>query len=100
MPSGLPRGIIVRTRWGWGPSASEKSMRLLKRAGWLFAVIAVAPALVFPRAQSAVSTRQIDVSETAGIRRTEYPVNARVELPRGALRDVSNARLRGTDERP
>src|SRR5687767_3440617 len=75
-------------------------MRLLKRAGWLFAVIAVAPALVFPRAQSAVSTRQIDVSETAGIRRTEYPVNARVGLPRGALRDVSNARLKVTDEVP
>ena len=42
--------------------------------------------------------RQIEVSETAGIRRTEYPVTARVELPRGALRDASNARLKLTED--
>ena len=48
-------------------------------------------------AQSA-PTRQIEVSETAGIRRTEYPVTARVELPRGALRDASNARLKLTED--
>ncbi len=41
---------------------------------------------------------QIDVSETAGIRRTEYPVTARVELPRGALRDAGNARLKVTED--
>ena len=50
-------------------------------------------ALGFPHAQTATSTRTIDVSETAGIRRTEYPANVQVELPRGALRDVTNARL-------
>ena len=28
MPSGLPRGISVRTRWGWGPSASGRKFAL------------------------------------------------------------------------
>ena len=63
---------------------------MLKRAGWLF----VAAVVTVANAQEATSSRTIEVSETAGIRRTEYPVNARVELPRGALRDVANARLR------
>jgi hypothetical protein len=36
----------------------------------------------------------IEVSETAGIRRTEYPTSARVELPRGALPNPSAVRLR------
>ena len=35
--------------------------------------------------------------ETAGIRRTEYPTSARVELARGALGDVAHARLRTGD---
>ena len=62
----------------------------------LLAFVGIAIAL--PHAQTAVSSRQIDVSETAGIRRTEYPVTARVEVPRGALRNVSNARLKLTDD--
>jgi hypothetical protein len=53
-----------------------------------------------PHPQTTIASRQIDVSETAGIRRTEYPITARVELPRGALRDASNARLKVTDEVP
>lgn len=64
----------------------------------LLALIAITVAI--PHAQTSVSSRQIDVSETAGIRRTEYPVTARVDLPRGALRDVSSARLKVTDEVP
>lgn len=63
---------------------------MLKRARWLF----VAAAVTVANAQDAPSSRAIEVSETAGIRRTEYPVNAQVELPRGVLRDVANARLR------
>ena len=39
----------------------------------------------------------IQVSETTGIRRTEYPVNARVQLPRGAVADGAHARLRFND---
>jgi hypothetical protein len=64
----------------------------------LLALLAITIAL--PHAQTSVSSRQIDVSETAGIRRTEYPVTARVEIPRGALREASNARLKLTDEVP
>ena len=48
--------------------------------------------------RASAPTRQIEVIETAGIRRTEYPVTARVELPRGALRDASNARLKLTED--
>jgi hypothetical protein len=71
---------------------SRLSINSLVAIGLLLTTFALA------RAQTATSTRQIDVSETAGIRRTEYPVTARVELPRGALRDASNARLKVTDE--
>jgi hypothetical protein len=63
-------------------------------------LVLVAIAVALPHAQTAISSRHIDVSETAGIRRTEYPVTARVELARGALRDASNARLKVTDEVP
>ena len=61
-------------------------------------MVVVVWALVMVRAQPTVSTRQIDVSETAGIRRTEYPVTASVELPRGTLRDASNGRLKLTED--
>jgi hypothetical protein len=39
----------------------------------------------------------IQVSETTGIRRTEYPVSAQVNLPRGALGAAKNAKLRLND---
>jgi len=39
----------------------------------------------------------IQVSETTGIRRTEYPVSTRVNLPRGALGAAKNAKLRLND---
>jgi hypothetical protein len=35
----------------------------------------------------------LTITETAGIRRTEYPVSARVELPRGQLADTDHVRL-------
>lgn len=44
-------------------------------------------------AQPSPATRVFHVRETAGIRRTEYPVTARVPLPRGALRDAGQARI-------
>jgi hypothetical protein len=64
----------------------------------LATIAMLALAIGIPRAQTRMSVRHIDVSETAGIRRTEYPVTARVELPRAALRDASNARLTLTDD--
>ena len=39
----------------------------------------------------------IEVTEKTGNRRTEYPVSARVQLPRGALADAAHARLRLSD---
>src|SRR5687767_13755022 len=56
-------------------------------------LIALALATAAPHAQTP-GARTIVVTETTGIRRTEYPVRARGELLRGALRDTTNARLR------
>jgi hypothetical protein len=68
-------------------------------------LLAVATALVFASAvgdaQLPQSSRTIEVTETAGIRRTEYPVTARIEFARAALPDASHARLRlGQDDVP
>src|ERR1700674_4758747 len=48
-------------------------------------------------AEQARRSAAIQVTEATGIRRTEYPVNARVPLPRGALADAAHARLRLSD---
>jgi hypothetical protein len=48
-------------------------------------------------AEPAHGSAAIQVTEATGIRRTEYPVNARVQLPRGALADAAHARLRLND---
>jgi hypothetical protein len=48
-------------------------------------------------AQKARRSAAIQVTEATGIRRTEYPVNARVQLSRGALADAAHARLRLND---
>ena len=43
------------------------------------------------------TTVAIQVSETTGIRRTEYPVSARVPMAKGVLADAAHARLRLDD---
>src|SRR4051812_33146719 len=48
------------------------------------------------RAQTPGS-RTFRVRETAGIRRTEYPITARITLPRGALKTAGDARLLSND---
>jgi hypothetical protein len=48
-------------------------------------------------AEEARKAVAIQVTEATGIRRTEYPVNARVRLPKGALTDAAHARLRLSD---
>lgn len=63
---------------------------LLFVAACTSAAIAATPGLI---AQSAAGTRVFHVRETAGIRRTEYPVTARIPLPKGALREVAQARI-------
>jgi len=54
-------------------------------------VIAAAIAAAGLDAQSGSVT--VYVKESAGIRRTTYPVNTRVPFPQGALADAANARL-------
>ncbi|HKT81701.1 MAG TPA: hypothetical protein VJP86_15845 [Vicinamibacterales bacterium] len=49
-------------------------------------------ATVFAQSGSAAAPK-ITVTETAGIRRTEYPVRARVALARGTLTDLAHAQL-------
>lgn len=66
-----------------------------KNVGWIGAVCSLA-AGAGPLAQSAKSIT-LQVSETTGIRRTEYPVSARVELPRAVLADMDHVRLRAND---
>jgi hypothetical protein len=54
--------------------------------------MALATAAGQPLAQPR-NTAAIQVRETAGIARTQYPVSARVRVPRGALTDPARARL-------
>jgi hypothetical protein len=64
---------------------------MLRRFSILAALYtALAPAGVGGQSRQTVA---ITVKETAGIRRSAYPVNARVPLRAGALRDASHARL-------
>jgi hypothetical protein len=62
----------------------------------LLTISLVLESLAVPYAQTR-GTRAIVVAETTGIRRTEYPVGARIELPKAALADITHARLRTGD---
>lgn len=55
--------------------------------------VALCAAVAGLQAQPAPGTRVFHVRETAGIRRTEYPVTARIPLPKGALRAANQARV-------
>lgn len=61
--------------------------------------LAVLLACAMPTAAVAqtLTAHTITVRETAGIRRTLFPVTARVPLAKGALADPANARLRAGD---
>jgi hypothetical protein len=45
------------------------------------------------RAQQSPATRVFHVRDTMGIRRTEYPVTVTIQLPKGALKEASQARV-------
>lgn len=64
-------------------------MRRLACPALLLVSAAVTPA----SAQQAPATRVFHVRETIGIRRTEYPVSVSFQLAKGALSDVSHARV-------
>jgi hypothetical protein len=56
-------------------------------AALLLSAFALAPSAQSP------ATRTFRVRETAGIRRTEYPITARITLPRGSIKTAGEARL-------
>lgn len=60
-------------------------------------VVALGVAAAVPLAGQAPGVVRLNVKETAGIRRTEYPVSARLTLPKGALSDISRVRLMAAD---
>jgi exo-rhamnogalacturonan lyase-like protein len=59
---------------------------------WLCAVLVALSAAVLS-AQTAPSSLLLHVREVGGIRRTQFPVTARVPFPRGVLRDAANVKL-------
>lgn len=66
-------------------------------------VAAVGLAVLMPHAPIQAETQtptslSLHVEETTGIRRTRYPVNARVPFPQGALDRADQVRLLGDDE--
>jgi hypothetical protein len=65
---------------------------------WLAAAAALAASAV--AAAQVPATISLSVTETAGIRRTNYPVGVDVRLPEGVLRDPANARLAGASGGP
>jgi len=75
----------------WAPFGKELTVRTTRAAILLTIVIPLFGSIaVEAQTPAAVS---IHVRETAGIRRTRYPVNARVPFPRGVLKDAAQARL-------
>src|SRR5262245_59376989 len=60
---------------------------------WAVALAAGAR-IVTVAAEQTVRSINLQVSETTGIRRTEYPVSARVELPKSGLADPDHVALR------
>src|SRR3954471_10761478 len=78
-------------------SGSPQNPMTFVRAGgtavWVAAAVALAALIAaHPIAQSTRSIA-IHVSETAGIRRNNYPAGTRVRFERGALADATHARL-------
>src|ERR1700687_423957 len=86
-----------------GPAASSGSAASSESAASSGRGESSANAAASGRAASSAGAEQarrsaaIQVPEATGIRRTEYPVNARVQLPKGALADAARARLRLSD---
>ena len=55
--------------------------------------ILISLSAVAAAAQTAPPAISLHVSETGGIRRTQFPVTARVPFPRGVVRDAANVRV-------
>ena len=60
---------------------------------WLCAALVPLTAAIVVAAQAPPSSIPLHVSEVGGIRRTQFPVTARIPFPRGVLKDPANVRL-------
>jgi hypothetical protein len=60
---------------------------------WLCAALVSFSAAIVATAQAPPSSIPLHVSEVGGIRRTQFPVTARIPFPRGVLKDPANVRL-------
>jgi hypothetical protein len=73
---------------------SSMPLRAAAMAGAIVAALFTTALLAAPRAaQPSSGVRVFHIRETAGIRRTAYPVTVPVPLPRGALADAAHARI-------
>ena len=59
---------------------------------WLYAVL-VSLSAASAVAQGVPASIPVHVSEAGGIRRTQFPVTARIPFPRGVLRDPASVKL-------
>lgn len=60
---------------------------------WLCAALVSFSAAIVATAQAPPPSIPLHVSEVGGIRRTQFPVTARIPFPRGVLKDPANVRL-------
>ena len=74
---------------------ASASMALMARAAVVagFAVVALLPGVPLGAEAQTGESVNLHVEETTGIRRTRYPVNARVPFPQGAVAEADQVRL-------
>ena len=60
---------------------------------WLCAALVSFSAAIVATAQAPPPSIPLHVSEVGGIRRTQFPVTARIPFPRGVLKDPANVKL-------
>ena len=82
------RPACIRRSGGFGGPEGRPYVR----GGWLIAIALVT--IVLPLTAQTTKPITITVSETTGIRRNEYPTNARVPVPRAAMPNADHVRLR------
>src|SRR5262245_19552716 len=75
------------------PDYQIRRLPLARRLAWL-PFVAVT---LLPVAAQTAKPITIQVSETTGIRRTEYPTNAKVQIPRAAMANADHVRLRANN---
>ena len=74
-------------------TGQSSSARIVRALAATFIACLCAATLPSMSAQQGSTTRVFHLRETAGIRRTEYPASVTFQMPKGALSDVSHARV-------